>query len=138
MKAGTMRRLSVILLGGGLLLLVLSFLPRTAEEQETPEAVETAEQQTPAAITEPSHEQLASEGAALFQAKGCPTCHQHDAVSNPDFSTQIGPDLTNYEPDPDFVRAWLRNPPAIRPTTAMPNLNLSEEEIEALVAFLEE
>lgn len=135
MKAGMMRRLSVVLLGGGLLLFALSFLPRTAEEREIPE---TAAEQLPAATVETSPEQLASEGAALFQAKGCLTCHRHDAFSNIEFSTEIGPNLTYYEPDPEFVRDWLRDPAAIRPNTAMPNLNLSEEEIEALVVFLEE
>jgi cytochrome c1 len=144
MKAGTMRRLSVVLLGGGLLLLALSFLPRTAEEPEILETAgqgetpETADKQPPAATAESSPKQLASQGVALFQAKGCPTCHRHDAVGNADFSTEIGPDLTDYQPDPEFVREWLRDPAAIRPDTFMPNLNLSEEEIEALVAFLEE
>jgi mono/diheme cytochrome c family protein len=148
MKTGTMRRLSVVFFGGGLLLLALSFLPRTADQRELPDTAsdtaaeaakpETAEAQTPAATTELSPEQLASEGAALFQAKGCLTCHRHDAFDNIEFSTEIGPNLTFYQPDPDFVRDWLRDPAAIRPNTAMPDLNLSGEEIEALVAFLEE
>ena len=48
------------------------------------------------------------------------------------------PDLTDYDPDPGFVRVWLRDPEAVRPGTRMPNLGLSEEEIAALLAFLEE
>jgi cytochrome c oxidase subunit 2 len=40
------------------------------------------------------------------------------------------------------LKAWLRNPPAEKPMAAdqargMPNLNLSEEQIDALVAYLE-
>ena len=40
------------------------------------------------------------------------------------------------------LEAWLRNPPAHKPMApdqarGMPNLNLSEEQIDALVAYLE-
>jgi len=34
------------------------------------------------------------------------------------------------------VRSWLKDPRAIRPNTAMPDLGLRQEEIEALLAFL--
>jgi cytochrome c1 len=34
------------------------------------------------------------------------------------------------------VRVWLKDPPALKPDTQMPNLGLSSEEIEALIAFL--
>jgi cytochrome c1 len=47
------------------------------------------------------------------------------------------PDLTHYQPDPAFVRTWLKDPQAVRPNTAMPNLGLTETEIEALLAFLQ-
>jgi len=47
------------------------------------------------------------------------------------------PDLTHYQPDPDFVRRWLRDPSAVRPGSNMPNLRLSDDEIEALLAFLQ-
>ncbi len=87
-------------------------------------------------------------GRTLFQIKGCASCHRHDvlnltrvSVADNDraFINAIGaPDLTAYEPDPDFVRDWLRDPAAVRPETNMPDLNLSDEEIEALLAFLQE
>ena len=87
-------------------------------------------------------------GRALFQAKGCTTCHRHNGVkvarveayagADLDLGTVMGaPDLTHYRPDPAFVRRWLRDPSAVRPETAMPNLRLSDDEIEALLAFLE-
>jgi cytochrome c2 len=138
MEAGKMRRVSLVMFAGGFILLLLSFLPQPARQQElTPAAVET--DSTAAAETALLPAQLAEQGQALFLAKGCPTCHRHDiAVKNVDFSTEVGPNLTYYEPDPDFVREWLRDPSAVRPGTQMPNLNLTEEEIEALVAFLEE
>ncbi|MDT8305849.1 MAG: c-type cytochrome [Anaerolineae bacterium] len=85
----------------------------------------------------PSTQNVAEAGAALFQSKGCITCHRHEALPAGK-SLAMGPDLTNYQPDPAFVRAWLRDPTAVRPGTQMPNLHLDDEEIEALLAFLTE
>lgn len=79
----------------------------------------------------------AETGRSLFVAKGCTTCHMHSAVSGSG-GYNIGPALSTYEPDPDFVRQWLANPAAVRPGTAMPNLGLDPDEIEALLAFLAE
>lgn len=97
----------------------------------------------PTATTSP-----AALGRTLFQIKGCASCHRHDglnvarvSVADNDrfFASVIGaPDLTAYEPDPAFVRDWLRDPAAVRPETNMPDLNLTDEEIEALLAFLQE
>lgn len=79
-------------------------------------------------------------GRQLFGAKGCAQCHVHAAVPG---SGEFGgrypggpPDLTNRPGDPAFQRAWLRNPQSFKATTRMPNLYLSDAEIEALVAFL--
>ncbi|MGI8855256.1 MAG: c-type cytochrome [Thermomicrobiales bacterium] len=85
----------------------------------------------------------ALDGKALFLAKGCAACHQHAAVSTGN-SASIGPNLTNYRNSPDFLRRWLADPQAVRPETApaygpsgvMPNLHLSPDEIEALIAFI--
>jgi cytochrome c2 len=77
-------------------------------------------------------------GQALFIAKGCKTCHEHGAIAGVEslnsFST--GPNLTHYNPNPTFLRGWLRNPVAVRPNTQMPTLGLTDAEIEALIAFL--
>ena len=35
------------------------------------------------------------------------------------------------------VRAWLQNPPALKPGADMPNLNLSQDQINKLVAYLD-
>lgn len=91
------------------------------------------------------------DGAALFRAKGCATCHDGpDTASSSDF-----PDLSNApewagERRPgmsaaDYVAESIRQPgafisPAFEPfggpTTAMPDLDVSDEEVEALVAYL--
>jgi len=78
----------------------------------------------------------AEQGRALFLAKGCTTCHTHAAAGDPLGKASFGPNLSFYQPDPDFVRGWLRDPAAIKPGTQMPNLALSDEEIDALIAFL--
>lgn len=75
-------------------------------------------------------------GAALFVAKGCTTCHRHDGNPFANSTAQIGPDLTHYRGNPDFLNDWLRNPKAVRPNTFMPNLELSEAEIDALIDYL--
>jgi len=74
-------------------------------------------------------------GKQLFLAKGCATCHVHSAVQTT-FSVEVGPNLTTYKVIPAYVKTWLKDPKAIKPATTMPNLELKEMEIDALVAFL--
>ncbi|MBK7219072.1 MAG: c-type cytochrome [Candidatus Promineofilum sp.] len=134
-----MNRLPAALLVVALLLLALSFVAR----RPTGAAVATLPAATAAPALAP-----AELGRALFQAKGCTSCHQHAglaisrvetrAAADLDLGEAVGaPDLTHYRPDPAFVRQWLRDPAAVRPDTQMPNLRLSDEEIEALLAFLQ-
>ncbi|MFA9432365.1 cytochrome c oxidase subunit II [Egicoccus sp. AB-alg2] len=102
---------------------------------------------------------LAAEGAELFGAafdtdigqRSCAACHQ---IWNGEGqrSPGVGPDLTHFASREEFagaifetneenLREWLRNPPAMKPMqpenqVGMPNLNLTEEEIDALVAYM--
>lgn len=103
-----------------------------------------AAQAEPAELAE---EGLAAEGQELFLASQCLTCHAVDG--HPDnLGIRIGPNLTHWnsrdkfagdilevESDDD-ITAWLRNPQAEKPGAQMPNLNLSDADIEALVAYL--
>ncbi len=109
-----------------LLLLAVSFVPWRGTANSP--AVDASVEATGAGAV--------AEGRALFLAKGCPSCHRHDDAGTESGFIGIGPDLTNYEPDPEFVRRWLRDPQAVRPTTVMPNLELDETEIDALISFL--
>lgn len=84
-----------------------------------------------------------AQGRDLFMAKGCIVCHRHLAVDTERqrFGSQfvefaIGPDLPTLATDPQLLQAWLKDPPSLKPGTDMPNLKLSQSEIEALVAFL--
>jgi mono/diheme cytochrome c family protein len=80
---------------------------------------------------------LVDVGAALFVAKGCVTCHTNGAAPNEaHIRLSIGPDLSVYSRDPAFLRVWLANPAQVRGNTEMPDLDLSPDEIEALIAFL--
>ena len=86
--------------------------------------------------TQATNQTAAAHGKAVFQAKGCASCHAHVAVGST--SLEVGPPLTNYRADPTYLQRWLRDPQAVKPTTTMPNLNLSDDEITALIAFLSE
>jgi cytochrome c2 len=77
-------------------------------------------------------------GRDLFIAKGCLTCHVNDRIEPRyiSFSSQIGPNLTEYPTTAEYLRVWLKDPTSLKPATQMPNLELAEDEIEALIAFL--
>lgn len=79
-------------------------------------------------------------GQRLFVAKGCVVCHQHDAVADVkkviNFSMDDVPNLTNFSADADYLVKWLDDPQSIKPKTYMPKLNLSDDEITALVVFI--
>lgn len=82
-------------------------------------------------------------GATLFLQKGCAGCHEVNGISK----GTVGPNLTHFmdrntfagalfENNNENLRRWLRNPPEEKPGSLMPNLDLSEDEITSLVAYL--
>lgn len=75
-------------------------------------------------------------GEKLFAAKGCVTCHIHPAFAGKDYASVGIKDLTGYTAIPEYLRVWLKDPASVKPETEMPNLELKEGEIEALIAFL--
>ena len=76
-------------------------------------------------------------GRDLFIAKGCMLCHAHNETNGMrEFGTDIGPNLTNFSASAEYLRIWLKNPSAVKSTTKMPTLGLSDSEIEALIAFI--
>jgi cytochrome c551/c552 len=98
-----------------------------------------ADQPAPAAIGE--------RGRLLFATKGCVGCHVH--ASLPNSRMQVGPNLTDLAaraaervPGLDaraYVRQSLREPGAYRVSgysAAMPDLHLSDADIDSLTAFL--
>ncbi len=116
-----MAKAAAVLGALGVIFVALSFLPEFRA----------------AAGNQPLTPAVAAHGQRLFTAKGCAACHRHAEVVASDTTGHVGaPDLTDYRGDPDFLRLWLRDPQAIRPGTRMPDLDLSDDEIEALIAFL--
>ncbi len=81
-------------------------------------------------------------GKQIVEAK-CAACH---LVEGTTAQGNVGPELTNFadqaeiasivQNDEENLRAWLANPAELKPGTAMPNLGLTEAEIDALVAYL--
>jgi nitric oxide reductase subunit C len=70
-------------------------------------------------------------------------CHHHAAVETLKDSNfeggefpSFGPNLTRITLTSEYLHRWLKDPPAIKPGTEMPNLHLSDDEIDALVMFL--
>jgi cytochrome c oxidase subunit 2 len=123
-----------------------------------------AAQQQPAA--EPSDElAVQGQELFTANCAACHTINTSAVSSAEDFSNAIAPNLTHLmsrkefagaifdlyqrdadgnftdEPNVDLLKEWLRDPPAMkamRPADGigMPNLNLSEDQIDALVAYL--
>jgi len=87
----------------------------------------------PAAANPP---EAVEHGRQLFYSKfACQACHIVDTKTDKGYIgptlTQVGSRLT-----PAWVYAWLKNPQALRPGTAMPNQNMSDDDARALTAFL--
>ena len=71
----------------------------------------------------------ARHGQELFQQHNCIACHQFYGLGG-----YMGPDLTNVisRYSPVYARAFL-----VAGTARMPDFNLADEEVDALVAYLE-
>src|SRR5712692_7360531 len=110
----------------------------------------TVQQQ--AALT-PADGTLAAQGAKLFAQGACVACHGIVGVNltssdDPKAAGLIGPNLTHFGSrsliaggvlpnDPADLAKWLANPQDVKPGIDMPNLGLSSDQINALVAYLE-
>jgi len=99
-----------------------------------------AEQAKPAQASE-----AASEGKRIFETTACINCH---AISGTVANGRFGPDLTHLmsretiaagaaRNSPEELRLWVANPEAIKPGSLMPAMQLTERELDAVVAYLE-
>ncbi len=71
----------------------------------------------------------ADQGKKIWQENNCISCHQIYQLGG-----YLGPDLTNvYAKGPQYIKAFVQNGTAI-----MPKFELSEPEIEALTAYLQQ
>ena len=73
------------------------------------------------------------QGKRYFMDNGCYGCHTIGKMGTP-----IGPDLskvgTKYSDA--YIERWLKDPSAQRPNAHMPALELSEQQVKSLTAFL--
>jgi cytochrome c oxidase subunit II len=84
-------------------------------------------------------------GRETFLSLACVGCH---TVAGTVATGKVGPDLTHVASkksiaagvlspvDEANLTKWLKNPPAVKPGTLMPNLNLSDEQIHDIVQWL--
>lgn len=111
-----------------------------AESPEQFQAWVKQQQSTPAA---PSG--LAAQGQQTFLNGACIGCHTIDGTKA---QGKVGPNLTHFGSreyfsgailtnTPENVAKWLQDPQALKPGNLMPNLHLSQDQINALVAYLE-
>jgi cytochrome c oxidase subunit 2 len=88
---------------------------------------------------------VVSEGRRVFETTACINCH---AVAGTVANGRFGPDLTHLmtrdtiaagaAPNtPDNLRRWIRNPEAIKPGSLMPAMELNDQELDALIGYLE-
>jgi cytochrome c oxidase subunit 2 len=87
----------------------------------------------------------AAQGAQLFQTRGCAACH---TIAGTPAQGKVGPNLTHFasrgtlagsvlENNAQDLRRWLKDPPGIKPGSIMPNLNLTDQELTVLAAYLQ-
>lgn len=133
-----MYKVSIVLATAGLLLMAWSFLPAQSTGHASGVVATRSVQIESVAATSTVQITSMERGKALFAAKGCATCHVNRRAIEPihECCEGTGPDLTNYTNQPEYLRQLLRNPSAVKPQTEMPNLELSDAEIEDLIAFL--
>lgn len=83
-------------------------------------------------------------GAQTIAAMGCGACHHIPGIPGAD--GLVGPPLDNIAQrgilagelanTPENMVRWIRDPQAIEPATAMPNLHIDEQSARDIVAYL--
>lgn len=84
------------------------------------------------------------EGQQLLMSKGCVACHRIDGTPA---QGVLGPDLSHVggrrtiaagilENNHENLARWMANPAAVKPGAKMPNLRLTDDELQALAAYL--
>jgi cytochrome c oxidase subunit 2 len=112
-----------------------------AEPREQYERWYAGQLQTPSDPTD----SLARAGQDVFVSKTCAMCH---TVGGTLAGSRVGPDLTHVagrrsiaagslSNTPANLATWIKNPQAVKPGSRMPASNLSESELNAVVAYLE-
>jgi sulfur oxidation c-type cytochrome SoxX len=77
---------------------------------------------------------LVAEGARLYRQLNCSYCHSIDGKGG-----LVGPELDQVvgQETPEWLEKHFRDPRAVTPGSRMPRLNLLDDEIKALTAYME-
>jgi cytochrome c oxidase subunit 2 len=86
---------------------------------------------------------LAAQGKTVYSTSACIGCHTVEGVS----AGAVGPNFTHFggrrtigsavfDNSAEQLAAWIRNAPAMKPGVLMPPLELADDQIAALVAYL--
>jgi cytochrome c oxidase subunit II len=105
------------------------------------------EQRQPAAASaaSPSPSRSPTQGQRIFETTACINCH---TVAGTVAHGSFGPDLTHLMSrdtiaagaatnTPENLRQWILNPDAIKPGSLMPAMQLNDQELDSLTAYLE-
>lgn len=117
--------------------------PDDEAEQEAEAPPDTAD----AADASPQDAELArivDEGSQLLMTKGCIACH---TIQGTPARGVLGPNLSHVgsrrtiaagilENNTENMIRWLRNPPGVKPGALMPALQMTDEELRTLAAYL--
>jgi cytochrome c oxidase subunit II len=87
----------------------------------------------------------AATGKRAFESNACINCH---AVAGTDANGRFGPDLTHLmsratiasgaAPNtPEKLRLWIQDPNKVKPGSLMPAMQLSDEDLDAVVNYME-
>src|SRR5262249_25379242 len=94
---------------------------------------------------QPAQGAAVSTGQRVFESTACVNCH---TVSGTLAKGRFGPDLTHLmsrdtiaagaAPNThQMLRLWIRTPDAIKPGSKMPAMGLSDQDVDAVAAYLE-
>ena len=85
-----------------------------------------------------------SRGQSSFRKRGCGSCHEISGQGSA--QGHVGPALDGFAKqaylpgglpnEPNSLARWLQHPRQVQPTTAMPDLGVSEREARDLSAYL--
>lgn len=111
------------------------------ETEDQFESWMAAQRQTPPPPSDP----LLQKGQQIFLTSTCVTCH---AIQGTPANGQVGPNLTHVAGRPfiaagslpntdENLRSWITDPQKIKPGIKMPMNTFSDEDLNALVAYIE-
>lgn len=95
--------------------------------------IENAQPTSAPVLPQKSKAELIAEGEKYFKRKKCSTCHKTTGVL-----AMLGPNLCGVASrlSEAEMRKWIDNPGAIKPGTKMPPWDGTDQELDAVIAFL--